>query len=213
MHRTLVSLAASSTVFVSLLAPADAAPRIVHVRGTVVAVTASTVDVKTTTGVVHLATTGAKFVVVAPSSRSAIGPNTFVGIATDGEAPGAKAREVVVFPNAMRGTGEGHYAWDLPQGGDAMTNGTVAPAGSAMTNGNAGARKTTNGQLMLNVAYKGGSRRIDVPANVPIVVAKPGMRSDLATGSHVVAFATEKSGKPDVVKSVIIGQGSTVPPM
>jgi hypothetical protein len=155
----------------------------------------------------------ANVVEVLPSSRSAIKPNTFVGIASIGDAPGANAREVVVFPDAMRGAGEGHYGWDLPGGGNKMTNGTVAAPHSMMTNGNVGSMNHGNGPMILNVTYKGGANRITVPANAPIVTFTAGTRAMVVKGSHVIVFASQQNGKPVQAERIAVGKGSLVPPM
>ena len=45
------------------------------------------------------------------SSLDQIKDGVFIGTATKGENP-MTALEVVLFPESMRGTGEGHYGWD-----------------------------------------------------------------------------------------------------
>ena len=57
---------------------------------------------------------------------AAIKPGTYVGTATMPQPDGGqRALEVLVFPETARGSGEGHYPWDL-QPGSMMTNATVA---------------------------------------------------------------------------------------
>src|ERR1700739_2354130 len=64
---------------------------------------------------------------------ASITPHTYVGIATRAGANGELlALEVLVFPEAMRGVGEGHYPWDL-EPGSMMTNGTVTGVVQAAT--------------------------------------------------------------------------------
>jgi hypothetical protein len=78
------------------------------------------------------------------SDRAQITDGSFLGITSVTEPDGSqRAVEVHVFPEAMRGTGEGSYGWDWPgaQGGSKMTNGTA----SKMTNGTVSRSKMTNG--------------------------------------------------------------------
>ncbi|MGU3539108.1 metal ABC transporter permease [Methylobacterium sp. A54F] len=132
----------------ALTTGAMAAPELQRVRGTIESADAGGITVKTQDGKSEtIATDGAKYAWVVPSSLDQIKDGVFIGTATKGENP-MTALEVVLFPESMRGTGEGNYAWDAitdhTAGGDAkvksaMTNGTVeggAPkVKSAMTNG------------------------------------------------------------------------------
>ena len=88
-----------------------------------------------------------------------------------------KALEVHVFPESMRGTGEGYRPWDLgPQ--------------SSMTNGTVGKIEGTNGDS-LTIDYKGGQQVVTIPPDVPIVSYEPGTRDMLKPGASVVVQATK----------------------
>jgi hypothetical protein len=90
-----------------------------------------------------------------------------------------KALEVHIFPEAMRGTGEGHYAWDLrPQ--SMMTNANVEQVGAAVDGGT------------LTLKYKDGEQKIFVPADVPIVRYEAADRTDLKPGSPVFIVAVKQ---------------------
>src|SRR6185312_14795694 len=98
----------------------------------------------------------------------------FVGIASlKGEA-----LEVLVFPEAARGSGEGHYPWDL-QPESMMTNATVATVAAA-----------PEGQT-LTLSYKDGSQTIKVKPGTPIVTFAPGDRADAKVGAKVFLGATK----------------------
>jgi hypothetical protein len=129
---------------------------------------------------------------------SSITPNTYVGIATRAGANGQlQAIEVLVFPEAMRGAGEGHYPWDL-EPGSMMTNGTVT-----------GTVEATSGRE-LTLSFKGNSNKIVVPANVPIVTFAPAERADLKPGAPVMFSATKNAeGKLSAGRVTV---GTTVPP-
>src|SRR5262250_3540124 len=104
---------------------------------------------------------------VVKASLSDIKQGSFVGVTAMPRADGSQsALEVHIFPEAMRGTGEGHYPWDLrPQ--STMTNANVEQVGAAV-----------DGRT-LTLKYKDGQKEIFVPADTPIVIYEVGDRADL----------------------------------
>src|SRR5258705_4989152 len=63
---------------------------------------------------------------IVKASLSDIKQNTFIGVTGMPQADGSqKAVEIHIFPEALRGTGEGHRPWDLMPN-STMTNATVA---------------------------------------------------------------------------------------
>jgi hypothetical protein len=196
-----------------------------HVRGTIVSAAPDKLTVQTATGTMSLALDSTtKIAGIVPSSLDQIKAGTFVGIANVPGSDASSALEVVVFPDAMKGSGLGDYSWDLAptaQGSaqkSAMTNGTVkssAPVAggastSAMTNGTV--KKTSNSQgLVLTVDYGKGEKNIQVPANVPVVTIVPADASKLVPGAHV--FIAPKSGTPSTAGFVAVGIDGTIPPM
>ncbi len=196
-----------------------------HVRGTIVSASADNLTVQTSQGKVSLALDSAtKIAGVVPSSLGQIKEGTFVGIANVPGTGASRALEVVVFPEAMKGTGLGDYPWDLSapmHGGartSAMTNGTVksstASGGmastSAMTNGTVKKAASANG-LALTVDYGKGEKTIQVPAGVPMVGIVPADSSKLLPGAHV--FVATKKDAPKSAAFVAVGIDGTVPPM
>ena len=96
-----------------------------------------------------------------------IKPGDFVGIASlPGSAGGDGAIEVLIFPPAMKGTGEGSYPWDLKPK-STMTNGTVMNA-----------VKEVDGRT-LTVSYKGGEKKLAVSDGIPIVTFGPATKAGL----------------------------------
>src|SRR5262249_58658486 len=92
-------------------------------------------------------------------------PGSYVGIASMQQPDGTQAAlEVLLFPEARRGSGEGHYPWDL-QPGSMMTNATVADVVSV----DKGRRMT--------LKYKDGQQIVVVPREAPIVTFEPGDRA------------------------------------
>ena len=223
-----LTLAAALSLPVAAIA---AAPQ-PHVRGTVSAIGDGSMTVHTTDGqdVTLTLNNMTHFVTITKSSLSAIDQNTYIGTATKDVGSQLVALEVVVFPNAMRGAGEGHYGWDplpdttLAGGGkvaSTMTNGTVSAAttggaagkvNSTMTNGTVSTDTGVGNAKELTVTYKGGEQHILVPPTAPIVLIAPGSMSDVAKGDAVVVTEAKSSGTP-VAAGVAVGVDGVVPPM
>ena len=161
--------------------PPAAPPPQVRVRGTVQQLEGQALTVLTEAD-------GAVVVTLAPNvginglaSRSLadISDNTFIGTTAVRGADGRwKATEVHIFPEAMRGAGEGHYPWDLPE--------------STMTNGAVTGTATAADSRTLKVKYATGEADIDVSPETPIVELVPGDASLLVPGATVFVL-----GAPD----------------
>ncbi|MBV9782577.1 MAG: hypothetical protein JO264_02045, partial [Acidisphaera sp.] len=137
---------------------------------------------------------------VVPSSLAAIKPGTFIGTATVGPENHMVAKEVVVFPDAMKGTGEGSYPWDLtPE--STMTNATV-DAEVAQTSG-----------PELSLSYKGGTKTVTVPEGVPIVTFEPGDKAMVVPGAHVFARGPAQPDGSIAATGVAVGRNGLTPPM
>ncbi len=110
---------------------------------------------------------------------SDIRPGDFVGsAATRGRDGKLHAQEVHIFPEAMRGTGEGHRAMDRPD--QSMTNATVSVVSTI-------AEAPRGRVLVLN--YQGGTQEIEVGPDVRIVTFVAGNRALLKPGASVVVSA------------------------
>ena len=133
---------------------------------------------------------------------SAIKPGNFVGIASMPQPDGTlRSLEVLIFPEAMRGSNEGHYSWDLKPG-SMMTNATVADVNSE---GDTGRRVT--------LKYKDGEKMIVVPPDVPIVTFEPGDRSMVVPGAHILITATRQPDGSLTAPRIAVGKNGLVPPM
>jgi hypothetical protein len=111
-----------------------------------------------------------------------------------------QALEVLVFPEPMRGAGEGHYPWDLEQG-SMMTNGTVT-----------GAVDATSGRE-LSLSFKGDSNKIMVPPGTPIVTFIPAEKADLKPGTRIFCIATKNAEGRLAASRVTVGKDGVAPPM
>ncbi len=221
------SLTAALAGLIALTGSALAAPQLERVRGTIEKAEAGSVTIRTLDGKSEtVALDGANYAWVVKSSLDAVKDGVFIGTATKGENP-PTALEVVIFPESMRGTGEGHYAWDAitdqTAGGDkvksAMTNGTVKAASgapkvkSAMTNGTVKASQGGEGEKTLTVTYdKEGSKTIVVPPKAPIVAFEPADKAILTPGGKIFVVAA-KEGDTLTGKLVAVGKDGLTPPM
>ncbi|MFM0125756.1 hypothetical protein P0D73_44200 [Paraburkholderia sp. RL18-101-BIB-B] len=132
---------------------------------------------------------------------SDIKPGSFVGTAaTTGTDGKLTATEVVVFPESARGSGEGHYAWDLGPN-------------STMTNANVDTVVQGTSGRNLKLSYKGGNNEVTVPPNVPIVTFTPAARTDLTAGKKVFVVATPASQGAFVAQRVVVEKDGVAPPM
>jgi hypothetical protein len=174
-------------------------------RATIESVSADgdTLSVRTRGGeqqTVHLKPT-TRVILVVPATLTDVKPGSFVGVAAlPGEGNELKAMEVHIFPEAMRGTGEGFRPFDL------------AP-NSSMTNGNIAARVDAASGPKLTVAYKGGEQTIVVDPKTPIVSFEPGDRSELKAGAAIIARGPKQADGSIDGAFVLVGKDGLVPPM
>lgn len=132
---------------------------------------------------------------------SAIAPGSFIGTAAEPGPDGQlQALEVLVFPEALRGTGEGHYPWDLAPN-SSMTNATVA------------AVVTKTAGRDLNLVFQGRTVVVHVPPTVPVVTPIPAARADLVPGAAVFLSATRNSEGRLTAARVTVEKDGVAPPM
>ncbi len=144
------------------------------------------------------------YVGVVKAERSAIKPGAYVGIASvSGSGDARRAEEVLVLPEANRGSNPGHYPWDLTPGG-MMTNADVA----ALVEGSQGPEVTLNYK---NKDGTSGSVKIQVPNDTPVVTFDKADKSDIMAGVHVMVVATP-AGDGFTALRALVGKGLK-PPM
>ena len=175
----------------------------VRVRGTIERIDGSTYMVKARDGA-ELKLTLAdnpQIAGIAKASLSDIKQGVFVGVTAMPQADGSlSALEVHIFTEAMRGTGEGHYPWDLrPQ--------------STMTNGNVEQIATAVDGRTLTMKYKDGEKKIFVPADTPIVAYVQGDKSDLKPGAKVFIVAAKQPDGTLQGRAWRVGREGVTPPM
>ena len=138
---------------------------------------------------------------IVKASLSDLNQGSFVGVTAMPQADGGqRALEVHIFPESMRGTGEGHYPWDLrPQ--------------STMTNANVDERVTAVDGQTLTLKYKDGEKKIFVPTNTPIVAYVPGDKNDLKVGAKVFIIAVKQPDGTLQGRAWRVGRDGITPPM
>lgn len=180
-----------------------AADTVVRVRGSVVSLSGDTLVVKSREGnnvTIHL-TKGWAVGGITTASLADVKSGDFVGIASLPTASGGNgALEVLIFPPAMKGTGEGSYGWDLKPD-STMTNGSVSEA-----------VKSVDGTT-LNVVYHGQSKKISVAPGTPVVTFTQATVADVKGGAPVfIPNQKAEDGKLSAGR-VVVGKNGVVPPM
>ena len=177
-------------------------PTVVRLRGTIDSVDGNTLKMTTRSGEVlsmKIAdTVGVTYIV--PIAVEAIKPGSYIGTAAVSQPDGTlKALEIQVFPESMRGIGEGHRPWDFG-------------AESSMTNGTVGDLKVANGRT-LHLTYKDGEKVVFVPPNAPVITYEPATRAAITPKAHVLIFANRAADDSLTAMRVSVGKDGLVPPM
>ena len=197
--RTLGCAAVLATVAVSSSAQQ---PPTVRVRGTIEAVDGQTLTIKTREGSDVKATLKDKATIAAivKASYADIKQGAFIGVTGMPQPDGSqKCREIHIFTEAMRGTGEGHRPWDL-EPKSTMTNATVEEVAAV-------------GEHEIKLKYKDGEKKIVVGPECPIVAYAPGDKADLKPGAKVFIGAAAKEADGSLSAARINVGRDAAPPM
>ncbi|THD45067.1 MAG: hypothetical protein E8A46_29485 [Bradyrhizobium sp.] len=206
IHRSTLArplFAAAMVVVSSLCAIAQQPPTPSRVRGTIVGVDGDVIAVKSRSGEdVKLHMTGDMRVVgIIRISLADIKLGSFIGATT---VPGPDGRqdavEVHVFPENMRGTGEGSRPYDL-RPNSTMTNATVAETVAG-----------NDGQTLM-IKYKDGEKKIVVGPDTPVVTYVAADKSDLKPGAKIIAFVKQLPDGSFETNRVSVGRDGLTPPM
>ena len=187
----------------SLYAIAQQPPTPSRVRGTIEGVDGGVLLVKSRDGEdfkLHMAG-DMRVVGIAKISLDEIKVGSFIGTTTvPGPDGGNNAIEVHVFPENMRGTGEGSRPFDL-RPNSTMTNATVAE------------RVVNNDGHTLTIKYKDGEKKVVVSADTPVVTYVPADKSELKAGAKVIAFIKKLPDGSFEANRVSVGRDGLTPPM
>jgi outer membrane lipoprotein SlyB len=175
----------------------------VRVRGTIASINGQDLTVTSRDGSTVAVKLAPDYMVTAvvKADMSDIAVGKFVGIAAmpQGSEP-ERALEVLIFPEAARGSGEGHYAWDLmPE--STMTNATITESVDKV-----------DGRT-LTLKHKDGETRIAVPSDVPIVTFAPGDRNLLVADAGVMVPAAKQPDGTFTASRILVGKDRVKPPM
>jgi len=201
---TRVAAAAAAATIAAASAAWAQQPPTVRVRGTIEAVDGQNLTIKTREGadVKAKLADNAMIVAVVKASYSDIKQGSFIGVTGMPQADGSqRCMEIHIFPEAMRGTGEGHRPWDLrPQ--STMTNATVDQLVTAV-----GSDHT------VTLKYKDGEKKIVVGPECPIVTYAPADKSELKPGAKIfINAATKNEDGTLAVPRINVGRDAP-PPM
>lgn len=194
-----VAMVTASTLY----AIAQQPPTSSRVRGTIEAVDGDTLAVKSRGGEdVRLHMTGDINVVgISKISLADVKVGSFIGTTTVPGLDGSQnAVEVHVFPEVMRGTGEGSRPYDL-RPNSTMTNATVADS------------VVGNDGHTLMIKYRGGEKKVVVSPETPVVTYVPADKSDLKPGARVIAFTRKLPDGSLETSRVSVGRDGLTPPM
>jgi hypothetical protein len=197
-------LPAIAVVAVSTLgAMAQQSPTPTRVRGTIEAVDGEVVAVKSRSGedVKLRMTSDIRIVGIIKIALSDIKVGSFIGTTTVPGPDGTPSAVVVhVFPEEMRGTGEGSRPYDLKPN-STMTNATVAT--SVVGN---------DGHTLL-IKYKDGEKKVVVSPETPVVTYVPADKSDLKPGAKLIAFIKQLPDGSFETSRISVGRDGLTPPM
>jgi hypothetical protein len=174
-----------------------------RVRATIEKVDGSTLSVKTRDGEDLKITLADKPTIVAivPATLADLKPGSFVGSgATPGPDGSLVAIEVHIFPESMRGTGEGHRPME-------------GPPQATMTNANVDTSVAAVDGQMLTLKYKDGEKKLLVTPQTTIVAFAPGDRAELKPGIKIIAVAQKQPDGSLQATRVSYGRDGLTPPM
>jgi hypothetical protein len=187
------------------ISPALAQQQAMRIRGTVEAVDGAMLAVKSRDGKAtykvkltdNVAVRG-----IVKAALSDIKDNSYIGVTGMPQSDGSqKAVEIHIFPEPLRGVGEGHRPWDLAPN-STMTNATVAQVVKGVE-GNE-----------ITLKYKDGEKKILVTPGTAIVTFVPGDRSELKPGAKIfIAAANKKDDGTLEAAAVSVGRDGLTPPM
>jgi hypothetical protein len=197
----LTALAAAAITLTTVqLTYADDTQR-VRVRGTVETLNGETLTIKTRDGADQAIAlkSGWKIGGIKRASVDDIKPGDFVGVGSMPKGSGPNdAIQVMIFPAAMRGTGEGNRPWDA-QPNTEMTNATVSNA-----------VKAVNGRT-ITLTYQGKEKTIAIPDGTQIVTLASAAKDDLKPGADVIVTAQKSADGSMSSAQVAVGLDGVSP--
>lgn len=195
-----------ATAFAVLSAPVAAADQPYRVRGTIVSLTGSTLNVMTNAGptVAVVLSEKPRVSYVVKADLATIVPGSYLGVVSAPQPDGTiRAIAINIFPEALRGVGEGSRPYDLAPA-STMTNAAVS-ANAPLKVDNVDAR-------VITLTYKDGEKKVVVPTGTPIVTSAPADTTALVPGGKVSINAVKHDDGTITAASVNVGKDGLTPP-
>ncbi|KPF72205.1 hypothetical protein IP69_03815 [Bosea sp. AAP35] len=190
---------ATALVILGLTATASAQSPTTRIRGEIEKTEGNTLMVKTLEGGSANVALTPGFAVggIVKATTADIKKGSFIGVGARPQPDGSLlAVQVFIFPESMRGAGEGHRPWGvLPD--STMTNATVAETVSRVDGAN----------IMLT--YPGGEQKVAITPDANIIVAAPAHASELVAGAQVAMTATKQADGSLTASRVTIARPGT----
>jgi hypothetical protein len=181
MTRAMTGAGALALLFAASYVAAQA-PDVVRVRATIESVDGQTISAKSRDGAemkIHLAD-NAPVNEVVKVSLADIKPNSYIAITAMPQPDGSqKATAIIIFPEALRGVGDGHRPWDYV-------------ANSTMTNGTVDTSVTSVDGQKLVVKYKDGDKTVIVTPDTLIATYSKSSLAALKPGEKIFIAGTKK---------------------
>lgn len=196
-------LCLAATLLSAMSIIASAQPAGSRVRGTIESVNGQILIVKARDGtnVVMRMASNVRITGVARLPREEVTVGAYIGVTSVRAEDGTdRATEVHVFPEAMRGTGEGSQPWD-------------AAPNSTMTNGGLAKTVTGNDGDVLTVKYKGGEKQVLLTLQTIVVTFVPAERGDIKAGAKIIAATSRSADGALEATRISVGRDGLTPPM
>jgi hypothetical protein len=196
-------LTAAYAILFAVASTAITAGNAEHIPGTIAAASSDSLTVKTREGATVRIALSRKLRIsgLTRIDLAKVKQGSYIGTAAEPQADGTlAAQEVLVFPPKMCGVGEGHRPWDL------------SPS-STMTNANVDLVVDSVKGRVMTLGYKGGSQKVVIPPDTPIVTIVHTGRDKLVPGAHIFAVAARSDGGVYMPRRIAVGLKGLVPPM
>jgi hypothetical protein len=149
-----------------------------------------------------------RVMVVKPASLDDIKKGDYVGLTSIDSGGRRIAISAHIFAEDLRGTAEGHVAWDLVKEPNTMTNATVAEVQEV------GEERELEVTYVQGEAKTEGSQTIYVPQQLSVVrMEKAADRSVLKPGERAFLVVRDAAEAGPAALAVIVGSEGAAPPM
>lgn len=192
----------TACLILGLTVSASAQSPTTRIRGEVEKAEGDTLMIKTVDGASAKVSLASGYAVggVVKATTADIKKGGFIGVGARPQPDGSLlAVQVFIFPEAMRGTGEGHRPWGvLPD--STMTNATVSETVSRVDGAN------------VVLTYPGGEQKVAITPDANIIMAAPAQPSELVAGAQVAMTATKQAdGSFSANRVTIAKSGAQLP--